>query len=207
MAKTNMWSHLDSFIQEKYIPLEPKIRLLIGCALIIIPILIFYFAVYIPKSERKVVLEKDKVTLNTEISKAKRAAENRDKHDRELAETKEKFAELSTRLPNRKEIPDLLRSISDLGKGAGLDFNSFSPGGPVARDFYAEIPVSISISGPYHNLGYFLDQVSKLNRIVTVNNISLGSPKQRDGKMVLSSSCRLVTYMFTNKKINTGKKK
>jgi type IV pilus assembly protein PilO len=104
----------------------------------------------------------------------------------------------------------LLRSISDHGKSAGLDFLSFKPGAEIPRDFYAEIPVDISTKGPYHNMGFFLDQVSKLERLVTVNNIKMGSPKKEGSEMLLNSTCRLVTYRFTNTKLpseNEGKGK
>ena len=89
-------------------------------------------------------------------------------------------------------------SISDHGTSAGLEFNTFTPGKETPKDFYAEILISIQVSGPYHNVGYFLDQVSKLERIVTVRDIKMGSPKEVEGEMLLSSSCNLLTYRFLN---------
>ena len=152
-------------------------------------------------------LEKQKVTLTTEVKKAKAAAKNLKKYQDEVAEAQKRFAQTAIVLPKKKEIPNLLRNISDLGKGAGLDFLSFKPGSEIPKDFYAEIPVDISIRGPYHNMGYFLDQVSKLNRIVTVNNIKMASPKKEGGEMLLNSTCRLVTYRFTNTQLTTDKNK
>jgi type IV pilus assembly protein PilO len=101
-------------------------------------------------------------------------------------------------LPTSQEIPDLLRNISDLGRRAGLDFLSFVPGAEIPKDFYAEIPVDIRIKGPYHNLCSFLDAVSKLERIVTVNNISMDKAGEEGSEILLNSSCRLLTYRFTN---------
>ena len=99
----------------------------------------------------------------------------------------------------------MLRNISDLGKSAGLDFLKFVPGVEIPKDFYAEIPIDITITGPYHNLGFFLDKVSKLDRIVTVNNINIDK-SQKDGlEMLLNSTCRLVTYRFTNVKLQPPK--
>ena len=94
-----------------------------------------------------------------------------------------------------------------MGKGAGLDFVSFIPGAETPKDFYAEIPVNITIKGPYHNMGFFLDQVSKLERIVTVNNIKMGSPHKEGAEMMLNSTCRLVTYRYTNVQQQPDKKK
>ena len=80
----------------------------------------------------------------------------------------------------------------------GLDFLTFTPQADNPKDFYAEIPVTINVRGPYHNMGFFFDQVSKLERIVTVANVKMSSPKKEAGEMLLNSDCRLVTYRFTN---------
>jgi type IV pilus assembly protein PilO len=152
-------------------------------------------------------LEAKKVSLAAEVKRAEKAAANLQKYKDEVAEANKRFQETAIVLPKKKEIPNLLRNISDLGKGAGLDFLSFKPGSEVPKDFYAEIPINISIRGPYHNMGYFLDQVSKLDRIVTVDNIKMGSPKKEGGEMLLNSSCRLVPYRFTNTQVSKPDKK
>ena len=115
----------------------------------------------------------------------------------EIAKIQDEFKKAAIVLPKTKEIPALLRNISDLGKEAGLDFISFKPGAEIPKEFYAVIPVNITISGPYHNLGYFLDRVSKLERIVSADNIAMGGAKKQGGELLLNSSCRLETYRFT----------
>ncbi|MBN4065559.1 type 4a pilus biogenesis protein PilO, partial [Desulfocapsa sp. AH-315-G09] len=112
------------------------------------------------------------------------------------------FEETAKLLPKEKEIPRLLTDISARGRGSGLDFLTFKPGADVPKDFYSEIPIDIKVRGPYHNMGMFLDQVSKLDRIVTVSNITMGAPKKEGTEMLLDSNCRLVTYRFTNIKIS-----
>ncbi len=201
-----MTAQFDSFVEEKYLPLDQKIKLAIAVACVVLPLGLFYFIFYMPNVDAIVRLEGQQDTLRTAIKKAEKAANHLDEHKAAMDETRKKFDQLSTLLPKQKEIPDLLRNISDLGKGAGLDFISFIPGAETPRDFYAEIPVNISIRGPYHNLGFFLDQVSKLDRIVTVNNVNMSSPRKSGGEMILNSTCRLVTYRFTNTQINTKKK-
>jgi type IV pilus assembly protein PilO len=197
-AKASTSAKLDTFISEKYIPLDKKIKILVAVALFVLPVVLFYFLFYAPNLKKITLLEGQKKTLTADVNKAKKAAKNLKKHKAELEQTKQYFEKIAVVLPKKKEIPKLLRNISDLGKSAGLDFVSFAPGSEIPKEFYAEIPINISISGPYHNMGYFLDQVSKLDRIVTVNNITMGSPKKEAGEMVLSSTCRLVTYRFTN---------
>jgi type IV pilus assembly protein PilO len=73
---------------------------------------------------------------------------------------------------------------------------TFSPGGERIKDFYAEIPVSIKVNGPYHNIGTFLYEVSRLQRIVSAINISLGGPSMQRGEMMLGSGINLITYRF-----------
>ena len=195
------------FIDDKYIPLDKKFKWIIAVILFLLPAVLFYFFLFQPQQEKKTQLTGQRATLTAELQKAKAKAANRGKLQAELKAIEERFAEAALLLPKEKEIPALLTNISALGRGAGLDFLVFKPQADVPRDFYSEIPVAIKVRGPYHNMGVFLDQVSKLGRIVTVSNITMGGPKNEAGEMLLNSSCRLITYRFTNKKLPTKKKK
>ncbi|HID70858.1 MAG TPA: pilus assembly protein PilO [Desulfobacterales bacterium] len=207
MKKTNAFA---TFIDEKYIPLAKKLKIAIAVVLFLLPVVLFYFFWFQPQNEKTAKLVTQKETLTTELRKAKAKAANREKLQAELDATETRFEETATLLPKEKEIPSLLTNISALGRGSGLDFLTFKPGADIPKDFYSEIPVDIKVRGPYHNMGIFLDQVSKLNRIVTVSNINMGGPKKEGSEMLLNSTCRLVTYRFTNKKVskpNNKKKK
>ena len=113
-----------------------------------------------------------------------------------MEETQRLFAEASVLLPQKKEIPSLLTNISALGTNSGLNMNTFSPGGERKKEFYAEIPISLSVTGPYHNIGTFLYEVSKQDRIVSAINISLGGAGMQGGEMILNSGISLITYRF-----------
>jgi len=186
------------FLDKKYIPMEPKFKVILAVVLLLLPAVIFYFAFFSPNTKKLAGLNKQKSQMETKLRQVKKKAQNRERLRQELNETMAVFDETAALLPKEKEIPKLLKDISALGTNAGLDFLSFKPGGDVPKDFYAEIPVSINVNGPYHNLGFFLDQVSKLDRIVSVDNIKLGGPKMDAGEMLLASSCNLKTYRFTN---------
>ncbi len=186
------------FIDKKYIPLETKFKVIIAVALLLLPAVIFYFAFFEPNNKKITGLNKQKISLENRLKTVKKKAAYRDRLRQELEEVRIVFEETATLLPKDKEIPQLLKDISALGRNAGLDFLAFKPGADGPKDFYAEIPVSINVNGPYHNLGFFLDQVSKLDRIVSVNNIKMGGPKMEAGEMLLASSCNLMTYRFTN---------
>lgn len=197
----------DVFIDERYLPLDKKKRILILSTLIAIPSLLFIFLIYFPKTNEIHSLESKLKTSSEELKKVRIAARDLPKYQKELEDAQQEFETTSVLLPKGQEIPNLLRSISDLGKASGLDFLSFVPGAELPKDFYSEIPIDIKIKGPYHNLGAFLDKVSKLERIVTVNNIKTEKTENEGSEILLSSSCRLLTYRFTNVKLEPPKKK
>lgn len=196
-----------TFIDKRYLPLDKKAKVAIAVLLFLLPVVLFYFFWFQPQQEKTNNLVQQRTTLTQDLQKAKAKAANRDKLQAELEAAEARFEETALLLPKEKEIPALLTNISALGRGAGLDFLTFKPQADIPKDFYSEIPVDIKVRGPYHNMGIFLDQVSKLDRIVTVSNITMGGPKKEAGEMLLNSGCRLVTYRFTNKKLVTDEKK
>ena len=210
MAKEIKKNKLDTFIDGQYQTLDKKVKLLSLVALIVVPLALFYFLLYSPKAAEQEKLTTAIATTTADIRKAEAVLKNLPKYKAELEETQQKFEETVVMLPKTQEIPDLLRNISDLGKATGLEFVSFVPAQEILKDFYAEIPINITLLGPYHNVGSFLDKVSKLDRIVTVNNIKMAQPKEDTGEIVLTSTCQLVTYRFTSQKLpdpNDKKKK
>ncbi len=198
---------LTAFIDDKFAPMQPGVKTAIVVLIILIPVAVFYFAFFQANSEKIAGLEAKEVSMQKALEEVKAKAANLAKFEKELEEAKLIFETAAVLLPNEKEIPQLLKDISSLGRTAGLDFLTFKPLADIPKDFYAEIPVTINVRGPYHNMGFFFDQVSKLERIVTVSNVKMGSPKKEAGEMLLKSDCRLVTYRFTNKELPKPKKK
>jgi type IV pilus assembly protein PilO len=198
---------IATFIDEKYTPLTSKVKLGITVVLVLLPIIVFYFSYYKPKVQKIETLSNQKVSLEQQLQEVKQKAANLAKFEKELEEAETKFLETAALLPKQKEIPKLLKDISALGRNAGLDFLTFKPLADIPKDFYAEIPITINVRGPYHNMGYFFDQVSKLERIVSVSNVKMSSPKKEGGEMLLKSDCKLVTYRFTNVELPKPKQK
>jgi type IV pilus assembly protein PilO len=195
--KTNkIKAKLDTFLEKRIVPLDKKILIAILAVIIIAPAVAFYFLHFDPKMKEIKSLENQQANLRKEIAGAKARAAKLDEHLAEMEETKRLFAEASILLPQKKDIPSLLTNVSALGTNAGLNMATFRPAGERRQDFYAEIPVSLRVNGPYHNIGSFLYEVSKLSRIVAVRSISLASPQLKRGEMVLSSNISLVTYRF-----------
>jgi len=194
-------AQLEKFVNEKYIPWGKNVKIILAVALIAAPIAAFIFLFYNPKQAEIVGLETQQSDLAKEVDKAQIAEKKVPYYQDELKKAERRLEEISTILPKEQEIPALLRSISDLGRKAGLDFLEFRPGVETPKDYYNEIPISISIRGPYHNVGYFLGEVSGLERLVTVDNINMGGPQEVAGDIVLSSSCNLLTYRYTGQTV------
>jgi type IV pilus assembly protein PilO len=205
MKKSN--GKFTAFIDGKIVPMGAKAKVGIVFLIVLIPVVAFYFAFYQPNSEKIQGLKAKEVSMQKTLKEVKEKASELAKFEQELKAAEMLFQEAAVLLPNEKEIPQLLKDISSLGRTAGLDFLTFKPLADIPKDFYAEIPITINVRGPYHNMGFFFDQVSKLERIVSVSNVKMGSPKKEAGEMLLKSDCRLVTYRFTNKPLPKPKKK
>lgn len=187
---------IEKFLDSKVSRLEMKQKMLIAAAACILPCVAFFFLAYSPKTNEIKNLETQKAGIEEEIRKVEKIANDLDKHKAEMAEVQRQFAEASLLLPDEKEIPSLLATISGQATASGLDVLSFKPLAEKPQQFFAEIPVDIGVQGPYHNVGVFLDKISKLPRVVSVNNIKMDSPKQTGGEMILNSTFQLVTYRF-----------
>ncbi|MBU1169933.1 MAG: type 4a pilus biogenesis protein PilO [Proteobacteria bacterium] len=129
------------------------------------------------------------------VAKRKAAQLVQLQNERKMKEAE--FRKVMKALPEKKEIPSLLTSISQSGQDTGMEFQSFEPKKEVNQGFYGEIPVDISMLGDYHNTIMFIDKVTSLNRIVNIKNIQMASSPSKDGgKMKIKTLCQAVTYKF-----------
>ncbi len=156
----------------------------------------YYFALFQPRLNELRTLEAQYDKLGQELRENQAIADNLAQVKEEVRRLDEKLNEAKQKLPEQEEIPILLQKISDLGKEAGLEFLLFKPGSPTPKDFYAEVPLDLQVYGGYHDLAAFFDKVGRLDRIVTIENIDFGSPKQTPGGLKLTASCRAVTFKF-----------
>jgi type IV pilus assembly protein PilO len=123
----------------------------------------------------------------------KKQAINLDAHRKQLAEIDQKFGALLKQLPNKTEMESLLIDINQAGLGRGLQFEMFRPGGESRREFYAELPIQLKLTGTYHDLGSFAGDIAKLSRIVTLNDVNLVPAK--DGAMTLDVTAKTFRYL------------
>jgi type IV pilus assembly protein PilO len=157
----------------------------------------YYYLYYNAASGQVAELEKKLGELEHEIKTQAAIARNLPAFKAEVRRLEEQLTLLLEQLPDSAEIPSLLKNVSDLGKESGLDFIKFAPGAEKRKDFYAEIPVSISVTGDYHSFVLFSDKVSHLPRIVNLSDIAFSGPKPGgENRMMVSVSCTATTYRF-----------
>jgi type IV pilus assembly protein PilO len=133
----------------------------------------YYFLVW--KSQHPELVEaraKETELLSTLESKARKAA-NLQAYKDQLAEMEKSFGAMLRQLPNKTEVPNLLVDISQTGLAAGLEEKLFQPQGENRKDFYAELPISIRLTGSYHEMGNFASGIAALPRIVTLHDIEI----------------------------------
>jgi type IV pilus assembly protein PilO len=116
------------------------------------------------------------------------------KHEKEILERR--LAQALTELPNEANIDDLIRSLAEIGTKSGLTINTIDPQAEQRQSFYAAIPIVMSVTGNYHEIGVFLDSLSKLARIVNVTNIKMGNAKLQNDKVVVAASYVATTFRF-----------
>ncbi len=147
--------------------------------------------------------------LIEERAENRNIAENRDRWEESVHRLNEELAKAIKELPNEREIPELLRRISSIGKKIGLEFLLFQPLPEIKRDFYADVPVKLKVQGSFHEVATFFDRIGKLNRIVNIRNITLSDPGERSGKIILTIEGSAVTYRFLSEeeKASTGRRR
>lgn len=136
--------------------------------------------------------EKEELTLKDEWLSKKRQAVNLPEYRRQLAEIDRQFGALLKQLPNRSEIESLLADINQAGLGRGLLFELFKPGSEGLKDFYAELPIAVRVTGNYHDLGEFVSDVAQMPRIVTLNDVAIETLK--DGTLKFDATA--ITYRY-----------
>jgi type IV pilus assembly protein PilO len=176
------------------LPRQQKIGILAG--LIIFLLVIGYFYVYLPGDDKVTRLAEEITGVRSDRDRKKALSANLPKLQKELQEWDAKLKAAVAQLPDRKEIPDLLSSLSTKAREAGLEILLFRPRAENFQEFYAEIPVDIVVRGGFFNAVTFFDEVGKLNRLVNIDNIDLKNPKVGGDQVALEISTLTTTYRF-----------
>ncbi|MFZ2852895.1 MAG: type 4a pilus biogenesis protein PilO [Rhodocyclaceae bacterium] len=199
IAKIDFKAVLDDFrtLNPKDVgswPIVPRVTLLLALFLLIV--LAGWWFLWSEQLDALELKRGDEEKLRVEFVAKKRQAVNLDLYTQQLDEMDRSFGALLKQLPNKSEVESLLVEINQSGMGRSLQFELFKPGSEVVKDFYAELPVSVKLTGSYHDFGAFAGDIGKLSRIVTLNNLSISANAPgKDSSLAMDAVAKTFRYL------------
>jgi type IV pilus assembly protein PilO len=182
---------LDNILER---PIAQKIGILV--ATIILLAALYYSFLHVPGSDRIANLaDSVEIARNEKTVKAQKAA-NLSQLKKDLQQLDAELKKAVAQLPDKREVADLLSSISAKAQQAGLVIVLFRPRAENYQEFYAEVPVDISVRGNFHNTVNFFDEVGRLNRLVNIDNIGFKNPAVAGDNVVLETTSVATAFRF-----------
>ena len=151
---------------------------------------------YAPKTLELSEITEKVEDLQVKIANEQRLNRNLKKYKKEVEELNLQLKRALLELPDKREIPDLLSSISGLARDAGLEVRLFRTNPEQLREFYAEVPVEIGLNGTFHQITSFFDEVAHLTRIVNIDQIQLSKPEVNSAEVKISAECVATTFRY-----------
>lgn len=157
---------------------------------------LFYLLYYKPKNSELNTLKDERITVQHEVTRLKAKKRELDKIEAELTTLDTTLKKLEAIIPQKKEISSILRKIQQIAYDSRLNIVRFIPKGEIDKEFYSEWPISIEITGNYHNLAIFFDRLSHFSRLFNVENFSIKSLSQQTQASTISATWTAKTYIF-----------
>ena len=174
-------------------PVLPKVIIWLGVALLMV--VLGWFAL-LSSAHDELETERNKEPNLKQDYRAKLAqAVNLSELRKQKLQVEEYVTQLEKQLPGKAEMDALLSDINQAGLGRGLQFELFRPGQVVVKDYYAELPIAIKVSGRYHDLGAFAADIANLSRIVTLHNLVITSARDATGFLTMEATARTYRYL------------
>lgn len=201
LPKNIDFQELQTRIASQFKDLDPKDpslwpplpRYALYCAVVVGVVVVLWFT-WINASQIQLEEDQGKEQKLRDDFKVKLAkAVNLDVLKKQREQVQQYVSQLEKQLPSKAEMDALLSDINQAGVGRSLQFDLFRPGQLVVRDYYAELPIALKVSGRYHDIGAFASDIAQLSRIVTLNNLSI-VPRQ-DGTLVLETTAKTFRYL------------
>jgi type IV pilus assembly protein PilO len=169
---------------------------LIGMIFVLITLFAAYYFVWQNQRPELLRAQQEEQELRQTFEQKQRKAANFEAYKDQLKDMERSFGAMLRQLPGKTEVPSLLVDISQTGLAAGLQEKLFQPAGEVRRDFYAELPIKIRLTGSYHQLGNFVSGIAALPRIVTLHDIEI-KPESKDStdQLVLDVTAKTYRYL------------
>ena len=183
---------------DRILALPTNQRLLLYGGVVVLLAVLYGLLFYAPRS--KVIEDKQQriAALQSEQAKLQSQLRNWGKTKEEISEVEGRFNQAKAQLPEEKEIPELLKQVSNLGRESGLEVLLFRQKAEAFRDLYAEVPVEMSVRGGYHQIALFFDKVRHLDRIVNISDTNMKNPQLVGGQAQVDATFAATTYLFLN---------
>jgi type IV pilus assembly protein PilO len=177
-------------------PIIPRVIILLGIFVVLVAMAAWFG--WQSQYEELEVKQQEEAKLKEDWLAKKKQAVNLEEHKNQLAEIERSFGALLKQLPNASEMESLLIDINQAGLGRGLQFELFKPGGESQREFYAELPITVNVTGSYHDFGAFAGDIAGLSRIVTLNNISIAPAGKSGESLMMTTTAKTFRYLDEN---------
>lgn len=175
-------------------PSWPGLPRFLLCAAVTVGVVVALWFVWLSSSDEELTAEKTKeVQLREDYKKKLTQAVNLDALKKQREEVQQYVTQLEKQLPSKAEMDALLSDINQAGLGRSLQFDLFRPGQVSVKEYYAELPIAVRVTGRYHDLGAFAADIANLSRIVTLNNLTITPVK--DGNLVMDTTAKTFRYL------------
>ena len=172
-------------------PAVPKAALCVALAAAIVTAL--WFAWLTNSADELTAEQQKEVGLRADYKKKLTQAVNLDALRKQREQVQQYVTQLEKQLPSKAEMDALLSDINQAGLGRSLSFDHFRPGSVSVKEYYAELPISIRVTGRYHDMGSFASDIAHLSRIVTLNNLDINQAK--DGALTMDTTAKTFRYL------------
>jgi type IV pilus assembly protein PilO len=180
-------------------------KVLIVAAVAVLAFFMFWYLRLQPMRDEIKNLARQRDQKVRELNESRAVAKNLEKFEMEVANLRGELNKALAQLPNEREIPELLKNISKVGKASNLEFLRFRPSAERPKQFYAEVPLELVFLGSYHEAGMFFDRVSKMPRIINVENFKMEPGKASGQNAILQTQCVATTFRFLEPMENSKK--
>lgn len=185
----------EAFI-EKVVKLPPAYKAGIALALVVLITGVNYFFLVKPTYQKTATAQRRMKRLEEQYIQNRAIADNLNQYRKEMELLEQALAKALTELPEDADIEGLIQSLYEIAGNTGLTIQSISPRAERKSQFYASVPLAITATGTYHELAVFFDSVSKLQRIVNISGVRMGTPKLRNDRIELNASYTATAFRF-----------
>ena len=175
-------------------PSWPAIPRYLLCVVVTITVVVALWFAWLSSSEEELTAEvATEVKLREDFSKKVLQAANLESLKKQREQVQQYVTQLEKQLPGKAEMDALLSDINQAGLGRSLQFELFRPGQVVVKEYYAELPIAVRVTGRYHDMGAFAADIANLSRIVTLNNLTLTPAKE--GVLIMDATAKTFRYL------------